>query len=774
MIDLQEIRKAGGTPEKLRAKFELPKESRSKGINHFVDLNISRIQEGVERNLSLSRTYYAVDQAFDAPQRQASQTLLEGIAEKNFSNEQLKNMIDGWGMKHLLSDAYDSDGNLMKGTDGMPIKGVSAPIFYKVLVPLVAAYVKIRWAKLFNERNLFPLYKYQPAQLTRTNRLRSEIITNRIQRMTQEMGYAATERQSILSMLLYSFCINFPQEPYYQEQQAREVDDGKGGKVTKNFIVKEGVRFVTPHPSRVYYDMAHPLTTINTDTGVEYAGYWNIMRYGEIASQDKVFWNLDSIGINPSKSKFANQNKTQLAYEMMYPCVAKFPWDSNGGMSSNSREGEAFRYSRSEWDKAVHVSTHFVKVIPKDWDLFDYSNPVWMRVVIAAESTVIFAEPIPYNPLVAYLYDHDGGRAQTSSLGLELIPFQDQMGNMFSQYILSVKKNLGRVVFYDRSQVGEGLVNQLRAGAHQAVTDHKYVPFDPSKRGYAQNSGSAPFHTAETGQVDTAEIAGSIVTMLNLMERMLGFSAQELGSSAPHEQSATEVSLSAQSSGVRTDFTSSFIDEAFHRKKELLYHAMLTYSSDRIFAEVSRGAGATADNIKELGFEVEDPEGDIETNMGVTGPKTALFIDSFSSNREGRNRVTDTKIAAMMIQNFQVIFSQPELVQAIGIDQVIQLLNYVLQFSGVPKDFRLEIDPEAGQQQAGGEIQQQIVQIAQAVQAQEQSAQQVSQGIMGEVEKMATQLGESIRKLSKDGENRDQAIGELQTAFDGLRNLSVL
>ena len=52
---------------------------------------------------------------------------------------------------------------------------------------------------------------------------------------------------------------------------------------------------------------------------------------------------------------------------------------------------------------------------------------------------------------------------------------------------------------------------------------------------------------------------------------MLGYSSQEIGAPASHEQSAHEVKLISQNSSVRMQLTGSFIDDALRALKRMLY-----------------------------------------------------------------------------------------------------------------------------------------------------------------------------------------------------------
>ena len=47
-------------------------------------------------------------------------------------------------------------------------------------------------------------------------------------------------------------------------------------------IVREGIDWVNPHITRVFWDNAQPLANLNYDTGPEWIGFWDVKRYSEV------------------------------------------------------------------------------------------------------------------------------------------------------------------------------------------------------------------------------------------------------------------------------------------------------------------------------------------------------------------------------------------------------------------------------------------------------------------------------------------------------------
>ncbi len=758
MVDLELLKKRGATPEKLKAKFtaEIPSDK----IKALIDLNSSRIDEGIRRNLDDARLWYAIDQAYDVSQRQITYTLVEGLLSSGVSGEKALDAMKTWGMANRLTNMLvpmcNKDGSAVCGRDGKPIMKLDLPTFFHIFVPLVQAYTKMRWAKLFSDRDIFPLYKYEPVSMTTQNRLRCEIITSRIQRMVQEMGYREDERQSILQMLKYGTCINFPAEDFFREEQIF-LEKSKEVKRT----VKEGVRFEIPHPSRVFWDLTNRLTTMNTDTGCEYAGFWNVQRFKDVKN-NKQFWNTENIQFKYGSWVEAKYN----FYRELFPCALKFPQTGMfaPGTGEDDRLKNAYRYTLNHNDEGVTVVSHFSKLIPSEWDLFDYDHPVWMRFIHTGSHTVSHAVPLAYNPLVAYMYDADQGSAHNSSLSLELLPFQDHISNMLTQYILTVKQNLERVVFWNADVVDQKYIDLISNLGEKKYRGVSYIPYSKRELSWQQQSERDAFTPVNLPQGSSTEIASGINQLLQMMERVLGYSPQEVGFPASHEQTAEEVRIVASNTSNRLELTGSFIDGAMKARKKMLYEAFLAYSSDEVLADVADVDDTKKKLLKDMGFEVDEPESR-SAKAGIRGSKDALRVDGFSSDRDGPDRIVDSKIASTMIQTFQSIFSNPVLSEAAGLDQLIELFNQILVYSGAPKDFRLRIQLPKNQPENPEEAQK--AQQEQAAQVQQQLAQMATQIVDGKI----MQLGEELRTnlvepMQAQAQQTTQALEQLAMRQD--------
>jgi len=707
MLDLKELEKKGYSEEALKTIFQkdthVLKKSHPK-VAELIDLHVSRIDDGVMRSLQRSREFWAIDKAYDVSQDQIPYTLVKGLISKNVGPEELLNVAKDWGLDHMLTGKADANGNPI-GCDGKRCdKAAQAyelhlPTFFTIYVPLVMAYHKARWAKLFNDRNVDPLYKLEPTMLSMKRKLQTRIITSRIRRMTQDMGYQAYERDSIHNSLLYGVCMNFAEDSWFSE---KHVFNGK------ETVTKSGIPFTIPHPGRTFWDLTKPLHTLNTDSGVSYAGYWTIQRLIDV-NAEPAYWNKEKIEIG-SNSKWRSSGLFQL-YQELYPCAAKFPDKLIG--PQNDRIQEAFRYNySSDKDSAIDVTVMFHRIIPKDWGLYDYDRPVWHRFVYAG-CKVIHVKPFPYCPANVYQYDADGNRGRVTGIGLELLPYQDHMGNLLSQYLLSVKKNLTRIVAYDQDILSKDTIDTIRNDAENALRGIQFVPYDARE---LRNMGKGGVGEALTPlplqPQSTQEVLNAVTALLSMVERALGFSPQEIGASASHQQSATEVITISNNTSQRLQLTGSFIDEAMAARAKMLYEAMLAYDSDEVLAEVADLTEDGAKILKEMGFELEE---DGTHSVGVRGPKSALILEGIGMFKDPSGRINEPKVAELMTTFFDRMLSNQAIVQTVGVKFLFDRFNDITQWFQLPVDFRLPSnfkDPNTAENQ----------QQAQEAQAQQQQA----------------------------------------------------
>lgn len=696
-IPINRLKAEHGLDDKsLKAAFNNDTLEKRPKVKALVQQIRDTIENGIRRNRTDYRLYKSMDWAYDTPFYQVSYTQLRGLISSNPDEKKVLDAVGSWGLTHLLPDAVDKDGKTCCGVDGKtPKKALNLPVFFNIFVPIVMSYITIRWAKLFNDRNLIPTYKYEPVTFTVENRFRCEVITQLVQRQSTWFDYPADKKQSILQTLLYGFCINFPREAWYVERQ--EDEDGK------EKIVREGLRWNMPHPSRTYADLYHRLSSLNSNSGCEYAGYWELCRYKDIYD-NPLYWNKDKITMGSFSWFDLTNNPDFLA--QVFPCTMSFPsagGQGAGGVGALDRQNEAARtYGNGEYDNATLLTQHFQRLVPADHGLGTYKYPIWMRFVFASDNAVVWAEPLSFTKLPTYTYDADFNRARFRSLALEIIPFQDHISNILTQWILAVKDNLVNPVFYDKEKIPATYVQQLQNLGQKILNGRLFIPFSSTENYRLKIEQREAFFSPQLTHHNTAELAGLVNGVLNMLDRIMQLSPQEIGQAAPHEQTAEETRVIAGNTSTRVIFTGTGIDSGDNAKKDILYDAMMAHADDDITVSVTSAFTSTKEEfdklLKAVGFELTDKEAGYnpdhpELMHTVKGNKSALRIEEFSSTRENADRINLPAIADAMSKIFLAIANNPILIQTIGPQQLVELLNQIIVTSGLPQEFRLRGKP---------------------------------------------------------------------------------
>lgn len=764
-VDIDLLRKRGGTPAKLKAKFDREKIKPGSKIEALIQMSASRINEGIQGNLRDARLLWAIDEALDVSKRQITPTLVRGLISAETSKEGVLSAVKNWHLDEMLCPVIEN-GCAKLCSDGTPQMQLDIPTFTNIFVPVVLAYTNRMWAKLYMERNLNPLYKYEPIIDTLKNKIKCGIVTDRIQRMVTDMGTREVERQSILQTLQYSLAMSFPMEDWYREKQ--EFTDGKK---TKTRVVKEGLRHVLPPLRRTFFDMTHRVSTFNSDTGGEWGGYWDIIQFRDIMKPN-AYWNTDVVDATYGAYGWIGSPAWKL-YNELFPCRLKFPDCASGSGNKNDRVTRALDrervYGNNYKDNAVVVVPFFQKIIPKEWDLYDYDYPVWHRMLFAAEDTVLTVEPLAYSPIVASLYDYDENRAFNTSMALKLLPWQDLMWNYLTQYLITIKQNLTKAVFVNTDLVKPESLNQIRNLGDRMFQALRFIPFSKREFSWQQQTEKDAFYPVSFPQGNTQEIGSAISLMISIMERMLGFSAQEMGAAASHEQPAAEINVIAANQATATGFTGSFVDAAMTARMRQFYDAMMAYSDDEIFAGIADMNDVTKKILEEMGFKVEEAE-EGDTQAGVRGSKKALILAEFSSDRRA-DRSVDSKVAAVMVQTFQIMFANEQVVQAVGVKQLIEMFNQIFYYAGAPRDFKLKFKEQVVDQRQQAEEQQKqlaalqkmMVDTAQAVvgKAMGEIGADIKKEVVTPLQAGQQQLGQAIVPLRQGQEQLGQAIVEL-------------
>jgi len=694
--------------DSLKAHFDKDFSEYSDGAKRLVNSIRTRCQDGRLYNFRDYRVYAAIDMAYDASFAQTTPTLIRSLLDRKASYEETLKVVESWGLAHCNLFCNRTDPK-----SGKTSKVLNVPTFFNVLVPLVKSYVTIRLAKLFNDRNNTPLFKYEALKDTARNRVACEVVTDLMQAMSTQFGYSSDLRNAIFKTLMYSVCLQFPRESWYHEKQ--EVEGGK------QVTLREGLRYVQPHPTRMFWDQFYGVSSFNTNSGCEYAGYWSIKRFGDLF-HNQLLWNRDKVGIG---TNWFEHSMAGTYFTEVYPCTMSYP--SLIPERDTDRETRAYYSSSNDLDKAVFVTEFFQRLVPSQYGLGTYKMPVWFRFVVASDDTVVWAEPLAYTPVVYFGYDADDSRGRNPSMALEILPWQDHLGNVLSQILLTAKQNLANVTFYDKNVVDKESIESLQNSGELMYRGLNFVEFDSFKNNRAGLDVGKAFEPVMLPRSSTQELTSTINTIISIMERLLVVSAQEIGAAASHQQSAQEIRTISSNTTSRVAYTGAFIDDAIDAWKRQMYEASMAYMDRKYASQVSLDVPNLDKVLNSLGMSKTDES---PGKALVEGSLDRLVLEGFASQRDGPDRGSDAQTATVLMQTVQAVAGNPLLAQSVGVKTILQLLSQAARLGGAPKDFELRESPEATSAQPSAEEILQIVNeqlgkpLVQALEVQKQSTEE--------------------------------------------------
>lgn len=735
MISKATIKKYGLDPDSLEALFTADKPARK--VKDLTDLLANRIKEWRQRNFSDYRLWAAVDFAFDTPLEQTTPTMLRHIMSTCNTADDMLKALRGWGLDESSMFSCEEVAGAKKWT-------VNTSEFYKVFVPLVRAYLTIRLSKIFNDRNKVPLFEYDPIWPTAENRLLCDVVEGVVETVATNFGYPSTLRDFIFNALMYSVSLKFPVEPWTQYKQEDEEGEDQ--------IEKEGVRYVVPHISRIGYDLNFPVHTLNTGTGCSYALYWEVMRWGEVDTS--VYWNTEKV---PHGFNWLDPSSTYYNYfQEVYPCSLQPPLARKS--RSTDRENMASScYNKNDYDAAFFISYVFMELVPADWGLGKYTNKVWMKFTIGSDQTVMYAETFPYRPIDYIGYDADSGRGRNASLALEIIPFQDLAGNALNQYLLTVKRNLTNITFFNNQVVDPNQIKDLNRNSNGQFGQLNFVGFNPLEMERGGNNMDEVFKSVTFPFADPSQTLLSLNTIISVLERVLVVAAQEIGSSASHQQSKKEVEITNANTSNRVAYTASFVDEGTDAWKRQLWEACLcNMSANEVMASVSTDIPNLESLVKELGFTFVEGEPDLtKKKVMVKGKLSKMKLVQLVARRSDADTASDQGTAQAMFTAISTISNSPFLSQVVDPSSVAEMLEVATKLAGADNDFKITLAKDGALASKTQELMQSVQQQIQAAQ------QQISQGIEKDVVQPMTQA------LAQESQKVDQNTKDIQ-AITGL------
>lgn len=778
MVDLDVLEAMGSTQDRLKEIFtsrkpdpeqraKLPEEDLKKidkdvEIRENIERTINnRLAEQVTYSLKNFLMYSAVDYAWDAPpiNKEIYPIMLyaQGKLDLGRCTEALKGLP--------CTDKYttkDDKGN---------VTGVNLPKFFEVNFNLVRSIITRRLAAQANKYNsLYPYYKYEPRSTSLVGKLRADVLSQEMDILVDQYDQRHHDVQVMRDSMLYAHSVDFVRCSWEREEQMvfdrsinPELEDPNKPKF-KTIITKEGLGFVNPHPSRVYWDNAYPLPSINADVGGDYIGFWDVIRYGDVAD-NPYYWNRSTITYSSTQVQLFS---TYAQYFTQYYCTIFPPCMPQADISSqNDRANNIGLYAQDMRTSSLIVANDFQRVNPKDMGIGDYPKPVWMRRVIAGDKTIIHAEFLPSSPACVCSINENDSRQQNISIAMELLPYQDQMTQLLSLLMLTCQSN-AKILLIDVDVAQPEHVKAFRADVqgrnrYNPVQVFEYSGSKMKDLGITPRDVIALVETQQNGQA-IQTIFNAMAELVKLSERLMALSPQELGQPAPSGISATEVTTMAATTETIYGFISDAIDEFRAAKKRILYESYMICGDQNIRVPVL--ARYTKKIIEKAGFKVLEEDDEDESTLvdpsqpryhTIIGTKNNLQYDYIFTSRDGALRSINTQAANVLVQLLGFL-QQPMVLEALPKEKYFDILNEIFRLSGAGVDLNIEVEP-GDENKLGVSKTQQLEQALQAVvqnlEQQHQAMQQLGQA--------QSKMGEEIAQLIEEAKTLAQEVKRIDS-----------
>ena len=690
MINLDILEKHGCTQARLREIFTAVEGDDLEVREKFQDLIQSRIHEGISYNAKNAKLFQSVDIAWDSFPINKSTIPLMQYAQGKINIEECGDKLQDLGTADKFCE-YGDEGEL---------KNINILTLYEVNVNLIRSYVTRRVAAQVSRfSNLFPYFKFEPRSTSVADKVRADVLSQRVEIMTDQFGYRHLWEQIIRQMFMYGHSVAFVDTAWTEDVQwVEESDEISGEDSLKSKSIKSGVKFRTPHPTRVMRDQSRPLHDLNTNDGPNWIGFWDIVRYGDISNTPHT-WNTDEVSFTNSLSGLYDANADFFGYYFESADIS-FPKVQDPYPFRNERTAQTGVYSAEEEDKGMFVSQMYMRVNPHRDGLGEYPHDVWVKFTVASDETVVFAEYLPSLPAIYGGINENDDRMANISVAHEIMPFQDQLNNIMSKMLHDMKISMMKIFCIDQDALDDDVKDYIKdALAEDTFYSKPKALFYSGQKAADLGINNKDFIQVVDAQKELSsginQSIQAILQLLNLVERLLILSPQELGQPAPREISATEVAEITNSTNAIYSFISEGIDDMRSAAKKVIYEHLVTCSTEKF--KIPAKSRYSVKAIREAGFEPED-ERDAHKALrrNIIGEPSTLVHEYLFSSRDGAERARDTQSAQVLSQLIQGILQVEPIAKALGKDRLFTLFNEIFRMSGA-HDLKLETD-EADEQ----------------------------------------------------------------------------
>jgi hypothetical protein len=439
--------------------------------------------------------------------------------------------------------------------------------------------------------------------------------------------------------------------------------------------------------------------------------------------------------------------------------------------AKNDRKNNIGVYAGVYQGGMEEVATFFthlwVKVIPRNWGWGDYPYPVWVHLKVAGDNTIVYAKILPSSPGAAFSFNESDARFLNISMAHELMPFQDQLTNLYSQLLETAKKDLFTVavlntdIFPDdeQGQAAKAKFESCMMGK-QYYAGIQIIEASFSKMGDMGINLTADqifkIHRA-TPNTQINVILEAITTTISMAERLAVMSQHEMGQTPPREISATQAGFLEKTTDTVYQFISTPLEEGRAAMKRICYESLIACGTNKV--ELTAANRYPKDVIAAAGFKTKGDPADGDQGIEyqtVMGDKENLIHNFTFNSRDGIYRSVSTQRAAVLTQAFHSLSGldpsvQRAILSAMGKQKIFEIFNTIFRDVDAGVDLNLQLKPGESDdlmpednQQVVGALSQLAQQTHVNVQQTQQNSQQLQQ-LMQVLKQVFPQIAQALQ-----------------------------
>jgi hypothetical protein len=353
---------------------------------------------------------------------------------------------------------------------------------------------------------------------------------------------------------------------------------------------------------------------------------------------------------------------------------------------SNDRVANIGTWAQLQRNVPTILSQHYKRVIPKNVGLGTYPFPVWIRFVMAANTTIVFAEIMGSSPWSVNGHNASDGLLVNPSFAMQAAQFQQMLTNDLTELLHTQAQGLVRIWalnIHGMTKDEIELVQNALKNPDFAQLKDIVIKYDQellNQRG--QDTATITQKIAQI-RVETAsktsEIFGRMMNTLALAERLLFFSPQELGQVSPRTTSATEQKAIRDTTlGIR-DWALVSVKQQMDADKRIIHDSYMAFGSEDL--EVPVAERYPVEVIQKAGFTiVDDGTGNPPDGLfTIKGKKLGLLYTYTYTTRNTDDTPAEAAEAQALAQIYEVTIKDEDIKSLLTNAQRLELFNSFAQ-----------------------------------------------------------------------------------------------